>query len=109
MSRTYETKKIIKEEQVITGITCDACKHKINDGCGYWSVTEHHSDWGRDSIDSYSHYDYCSKECLATAFLKYMEDSSTNLGGMNTMQMDIEHMYYTRENRPHMSEGEKNE
>ena len=59
---------VIREQKLVTGITCDNCGKKIENGEDYWAVTFSHSDWGRDSIDSFEYKDYCTKECLATVF-----------------------------------------
>lgn len=98
---TYE-KRVVEQTFPVNEIcTCDVC-HKViyekknkkivkseNRNIGYWNVKTHHSDWGRDSIDSYESKDVCSKECLATIMCDYMEQSSNNY---NTQELECEHI-----------------
>ena len=88
----YASKKVIKIENILTDITCDHCLKLIEKNEGYWHVTTSHSDWGVNSVDSYEHKDYCCKECLSVAFLKYIDESGSK-DHRNTLEMDIEHMY----------------
>lgn len=95
--RQEEIKKVITERKFLTGITCNHCKRQIEEGAGYWTVTFSHSDWGRDSIDSFEYKDYCCKECLAVAFLEYIDESGDKKNNPNTMRMDIERSIFYKE------------
>ena len=53
--RTYTTE--IKEVRVISEVKCDVCGKESKN---MDSVTMNHSDWGNDSIESYTNKDYCS-------------------------------------------------
>ena len=63
--------KIIRTEKVV-GVKCDICKKEITGK--FWRLTTHHNDWGNDSIDSYEHFDLCSRECINRALDDYIDD-----------------------------------
>ena len=89
-----DIRKIIRSEKIVTGIKCDHCGRNIRNTEDYWNVTFSHSDWGVNSADSYEYKDYCSKECLASVFLEYLNESSDSRNNPNTMRMDIERRRY---------------
>lgn len=65
------TERIVKTERIV-GIKCDICQKEITGK--YWQLTTHHDDWGNDSVDSYSHSDLCSRECINKALDDYIND-----------------------------------
>ena len=102
MITTKYEKRVVEENFPVSKICiCDVCYKVIyekkddnivkseNRKNGYWSVKTHHSDWGRDSIDSYERKDICSKECLATIMIDYIDQSSNN---NNTQELECEHI-----------------
>lgn len=77
---------------------CDRCgKHLWTQGDGshkgpyvyadYYSVNIGHHDWGRDSVDSIEHFEFCER-CAKKAFEEYIEDSWNK---SNTLYFDCEH------------------
>ena len=63
--------KIIRTE-TLEAVKCDICEKEITGK--FWRLTTHHHDWGNDSIDSYMHFDLCSRECINRALDDYISD-----------------------------------
>lgn len=89
IDRVYETKTYKKTEEVLVSEKryCDCCNKEITGP--HWQIITGHNDWGNDSIDSIHHIDVCSRDCLNSIFLEYL-DSSDHKG--NTKYFDIEHI-----------------
>ena len=88
-------KTIMKEVPVIDylEVTCDCCKKKIfnkedflngvfdndiklrYDKIKFYSCNTGHDDWGRDSVDSFEEFDYCSEECLRKGFDRFLKSN----------------------------------
>lgn len=88
--KKYEEKMVKQKVEVGKEIFCDVCGNKITSH--FWKLCTHHSDWERDSIDSYSYYDLCSKECVQHEFDMYMDESNNSC---NSKEFELEHCNYT--------------
>ena len=86
------TEKTIKTETLV-GIKCDICEKEITGK--YWQLTTHHEDWGNDSVDSYSHSDLCSRECINKALDNYIEDCEDS----NTQCFELEQDFFKMEDK----------
>lgn len=74
--REYKTIEKIVKTDIPTSIKCDICKKEITGK--FWNLTTHHHDWGNDSIDSYEHFDLCSRECINKALDDYINNCKTS-------------------------------
>lgn len=74
--REYKTIEKIVKTDIPTCIKCDICKKEITGK--FWNLTTHHHDWGNDSIDSYEHFDLCSRECINKALDDYINNCKTS-------------------------------
>lgn len=82
---TTTTKTTI--EEIVDKIICDNedCKKEIptrDKGKDlkdfmYYNATTSHRDWGRDSVDSTEHRQYCSLSCLMPNIKKILEDNKS--------------------------------
>lgn len=70
--REYKTTEKIIKSKTLVSVKCNICKKEITGK--FWHLTTHHHDWGNDSIDSFEHYDLCSRECIDKALDEYMID-----------------------------------
>ena len=75
-----ETREVIQYATVCVGTYCDECKKLIvslndDDGFCFYHVRTHHSDWGNDSVDSVSSFDFCSMDCLRSHMEEYFENA----------------------------------
>lgn len=78
MSEIIKEVEITEKEEITTGHNCDFCKNKVSENehilfhkrpgkiNHYYQYSEHHGDWGRDSVDSYIYLDVC-EGCLDKA------------------------------------------
>jgi len=67
--KSVEKLVTIKVEEIVK---CDFCGKEITGK--FWQLTTHHNDWGNDSIDSYEHFDLCSRECINRALDDYIKN-----------------------------------
>lgn len=82
--RKYKTTEKIAKIDILADIKCDICKKEITGK--FWHLTKHHNDWGNDSIDSYEHFDLCSRECINKALDDYINDCEES----NTQCFELE-------------------
>lgn len=82
--REYKTIEKIVKTDIPTNIKCDICKKEITGK--FWNLTTYHSDWGNDSVDSYEHFDLCSRECINKALDDYINNCKTS----NTQCFELE-------------------
>lgn len=83
MTKHYTHKPVPQE--ILNYIECDSCRKKSTDKeKTFISFQTHHSDWGNDSIDSYTSYDVCSIPC----FIKFF--NSKNIAGSNYISSTLE-------------------
>lgn len=85
--KEYKITEKITEIKSIAGIKCDICKKEISGK--YWNLTTYHNDWGNDSVDSYSHSDLCSRECINKALDKYIEDCEDSITHCFELEQDF--------------------
>ncbi len=85
--KEYKVTEKITEIKSIVGIKCDICKKEISGK--YWNLTTYHNDWGNDSVDSYSHYDLCSRECINKALDNYIEDCEDSITQCFELEQDF--------------------
>lgn len=85
--KIYKTTEKMIETKTIAGIKCDICKKEITGK--YWQLTTHHDDWGNDSVDSYSHSDLCSRECINKALDNYIEDCEDSITQCFELEQDF--------------------
>lgn len=85
--KEYKVTEKITEIKTIAGIKCDICKKEISGK--YWNLTTHHHDWGNDSIDSYSHSDLCSRECINKALDDYINDCEDSITQCFELEQDF--------------------
>lgn len=88
--RKYKYIEKIARIETVVGIKCDICKKEITGK--YWRLTTHHDDWGNDSIDSYEHFDLCSRECINKA----LDDYIKNCEGSDTQCFELEQDIFSR-------------
>lgn len=81
--------KIIRTETIAV-VKCDICGKEITGK--FWQLTRHHYDWGNDSIDSYKHFDLCSRECINRALDDYIIDCGTS----NTQCFELEQDFFRK-------------
>ena len=90
MSVIKETRQVMKKIEVTVGITCDVCGKDIQED--YWTLRTSHNDWGNDSIDSYKHFDLCSKGCISQKLKDYYEDCKDS----RTQEFELEQAYFLK-------------
>lgn len=95
--REYKTIETITKIDKLAGIKCDICKKEITGK--YWQLTTHHDDWGNDSIESYSHYDLCSKECINKALDDYINDCEDSCTQCFELEQDFFKKSERKENK----------
>lgn len=87
MSDIFEEKEvtqtIIKKTRV--GVKCDVCGKELQNDSSFWRLSTHHHDWGNDSIDSYKHFDLCSRECINKKLDEYIENCKMS----NTQEFEL--------------------
>ena len=77
--KTYQTRSVTTTKEVLDTIRCDRCKRLLHEAHGdkntknvtYFDVSRHHSEWGRDSVESYEYYEVC-EDCLPKFFTDEM-------------------------------------
>lgn len=87
MSKRTQIQDVIYKKEVTIGINCDVCKKDITGK--YWILTTHHDDWGNDSIDSFEHYDLCSKECINEKLNEYYDECRDSITQCFDLRQDI--------------------
>lgn len=89
MSKKYITKEITT--MVIDCFICDQCGKEYR--AEYETVEARHTDWGNDSVDSYSNYDVCSPKCFKNKVANILIDK--NYKNYDTYINDIHHIIWS--------------
>lgn len=89
-----EYKEVIRKsiEKVPIRRICDICGKEI-DQTNWFKMSVCHSDWGNDSIDSFTMFDVCSPTCVLIYSKHYLNDSYESPN--NTKEIQIEHMKHS--------------
>lgn len=80
----------------VVGKKCDVCNASIlptsrtfpREEKPFYEITTHHSDWGNDSIESFSYYHACSISCAMRFTEQYLAE---NYNGINSTTIEITH------------------
>lgn len=105
-----ETKKVEKtvvvDETICEVLVCDVCgkefalvcpKGETHKRFDYFSLTTGHYDWGNDSVDSISHYDLCSEECVKKKLNEYFADCNHYGTAYFNLEQEFKNVWSNRE------------